>query len=82
MTTVLCHTQMMAQDKIVNPEISYAGSQRTMTIGGLAVNGIEGHRVKHLGSEGVTLTGAQHNASVLFTVQPFRDASVCHGHTT
>lgn len=43
MTTVLCHTQMMAQDKIVNPEISYAGSQRTMTIGGLAVNGIEGY---------------------------------------
>jgi len=34
---------MMAQDKIVNPEISYAGSQRTMTIGGLAVNGIEGY---------------------------------------
>lgn len=43
MTTVLCYTQMMAQDKIVNPEISYAGSQRTMTIGGLAVNGIEGY---------------------------------------
>ena len=43
MTTFLCHTQMMAQDKIVNPEISYAGSQRTMTIGGLAVNGIEGY---------------------------------------
>ena len=43
MSTILCHTQMMAQDKIVNPEISYAGSQRTVTIGGIAVNGIEGY---------------------------------------
>lgn len=32
-----------AQDVIVNPEISYAGTPRTCTIGGLAVKGVEGY---------------------------------------
>ena len=32
-----------AQDKIVNPDISYAGTPRTCTIGGLAVEGVEGY---------------------------------------
>ena len=32
-----------AQDKIVNPEISYAGTPRTCEIGGIAVEGVEGY---------------------------------------
>lgn len=33
----------MAQGKIVNPDISYAGTPRTCIIGGIAVSGIEGY---------------------------------------
>ena len=33
----------IAQDKIVNPDISYAGTPRTCTIGGIAVSGVEGY---------------------------------------
>ncbi|GAA6529796.1 outer membrane protein assembly factor [Segatella asaccharophila] len=32
-----------AQDKIVNPDISYAGTPRTVTIGGISVSGVEGY---------------------------------------
>ena len=32
-----------AQDKIVNPDISYAGTPRTREIGGIAVEGVEGY---------------------------------------
>ena len=32
-----------AQDKIVNPDISYAGTPRHLEIGGLAVKGVEGY---------------------------------------
>ena len=32
-----------AQDKIVHPDISYAGTPRTCIIGGLAVEGVEGY---------------------------------------
>ena len=32
-----------AQDKIVNPDISYAGTPRTLTIGGINVSGVEGY---------------------------------------
>lgn len=34
---------MRAQDKIVYPEISYAGAPRTVTIAGLNVSGVEGY---------------------------------------
>ena len=34
---------VVAQDKIVNPDISYAGTPRTCEIGGLAVEGVEGY---------------------------------------
>ena len=34
---------LMAQEKIVSPDISYAGTPRTCTIGGLAVKGVEGY---------------------------------------
>ena len=41
---MLCTAMTMkAQDVIVNPEISYAGTPRTCTIGGLAVKGVEGY---------------------------------------
>ena len=33
----------MAQDKIINPDISYAGTPRTLEIGGIAVEGVEGY---------------------------------------
>ena len=32
-----------AQDVIVNPEISYAGTPRTCIVGGLSVKGVEGY---------------------------------------
>ena len=32
-----------AQEKIVNPDISYAGIPRTYTVGGIAVSGVEGY---------------------------------------
>ena len=32
-----------AQDKVVNPDISYAGTPRTVTVGGIAVSGAEGY---------------------------------------
>lgn len=32
-----------AQDKIVHPDINYAGSPRVLTIGGIAVSGIDGY---------------------------------------
>ena len=41
---------VVAQEKIVNPDISYAGSPRTCVLGGLAVSGVEGY-------EDYTLTG-------------------------
>ena len=34
---------MVAQDVIVNPDISYAGTPRQLEIGGLAVKGVEGY---------------------------------------
>ena len=33
----------LAQDKIINPDISYAGTPRTCEIGGIAVEGVEGY---------------------------------------
>ena len=33
----------VAQEKIVNPEISYAGTPRSGVIGGIAVSGVEGY---------------------------------------
>lgn len=32
-----------AQDKIVYPDISYAGTPRTVTIGGITVSGVDGY---------------------------------------
>lgn len=41
--TCCATVETTAQDKIVNPDISYAGTPRTCTIGGLAVKGVEGY---------------------------------------
>ena len=41
--TLACNINIKAQDKIVNPDISYAGSPRTLTIGGINVSGIDGY---------------------------------------
>ena len=35
--------QLKAQDVIVNPDISYAGTPRTCEIGGISVKGVEGY---------------------------------------
>ena len=47
LSIVICHLSFSvyatAQEKIVNPDISYAGTPRTCTIGGLAVEGVEGY---------------------------------------
>ena len=39
----LSFSHVVAQDVIVNPDISYAGTPRLCTIGGLAVEGVEGY---------------------------------------
>lgn len=46
MTLLLCSGswhKTRAQELIVNPEISYAGTPRSCTIGGIAVKGVEGY---------------------------------------
>ena len=39
----LSFSHVVAQDKIVNPDISYAGTPRNCEIGGIAVEGVEGY---------------------------------------
>ena len=34
---------LTAQDKIINPDISYTGTPRNCEIGGIAVEGVEGY---------------------------------------
>ena len=41
--TLLFCNSMTAQEKIVNPDISYAGTARSGVIGGIAVSGVEGY---------------------------------------
>ena len=36
-------TGVQAQDKIINPDISYAGTERDVVVGGIAVSGVEGY---------------------------------------
>ena len=38
---VMACLQVTAQDKIVNPDISYAGNPRNLVIGGINVSGVE-----------------------------------------
>ena len=40
---VVLATSMQAQEKIINPDISYAGIPRSYTIGGIAVSGVDGY---------------------------------------
>ena len=40
---IVCCIMAKAQDKIVYPDISYAGMPRSYTIGGIAVSGVEGY---------------------------------------
>ena len=40
---LICTTAVKGQDKIVYPDISYAGTSRTLTIGGLNVSGADGY---------------------------------------
>ncbi len=43
LAAMLCTVAANAQEKIVNPEISYAGMPRECVIGGIAVSGVEGY---------------------------------------
>ena len=36
---IMASVQVMAQDKIVHPDILYAGTPRTLTLGGINVSG-------------------------------------------
>ena len=42
-TTLSLGMEVSGQDKIVNPDITYAGTPRTCKIGGIAVSGVEGY---------------------------------------
>lgn len=42
-TTFIIASAAVAQEKIVNPDISYAGTPRMCEIGGIAVQGVEGY---------------------------------------
>ena len=42
-TALLWTATMQAQDKIVYPEITYAGTPRTVTIGGINVSGVDNY---------------------------------------
>ena len=43
LTVIVCAISVQAQEKIVNPDISYAGIPRTLTVGGISVSGVEGY---------------------------------------
>ena len=53
---LLCCVGMTAQDKVTYPDISYAGTQRTLTLAGLNVSGAEGYEDYMLtGISGLTI---------------------------
>ena len=53
---LICGLAAQAQDKIVHPDISYAGTPRTVTIAGLTVTGAEGYEDYMLtGISGLTI---------------------------
>ena len=43
MSTLVFSVNMNAQDKIVHPDINYAGTPKSYSIGGISVTGIEGY---------------------------------------
>ena len=43
LVALLCSVGVQAQDKIEYPEVTYAGTPRTVTIGGINVTGVEGY---------------------------------------
>lgn len=43
LASLLFSVGAVAQEKIVNPEISYAGTPRSGVLGGIAVSGVEGY---------------------------------------
>ncbi len=42
-TVMACAISAYGQEKIVNPDISYAGIPRTLKVGGIAVSGVDGY---------------------------------------
>ena len=43
LVAIFCTSAAVAQDKIVYPDVSYAGTSRTLTVGGLNVSGADGY---------------------------------------
>lgn len=42
-TAITCGVTVHAQDKIIHPDINYAGTPRIVVIGGIAVSGVQGY---------------------------------------
>lgn len=42
-TAITCGVTVHAQDKIIHPDINYAGTPRTVVVGGIAVSGVQGY---------------------------------------
>lgn len=42
-TAITCGVTVHAQDKVIHPDINYAGTPRTVVIGGIAVSGVQGY---------------------------------------
>ena len=43
LAVITCAWSIQAQEIIVNPDISYAGIPRSLTVGGIAVSGVDGY---------------------------------------
>lgn len=42
-TAITCGVTVHAQDKVIHPDINYAGTPRTVVVGGIAVSGVQGY---------------------------------------
>ena len=59
LVALLCGVGVQAQDKIEYPEVTYAGTPRTVTIGGINVTGVEGYEHYVLAAISGLTVGAQ-----------------------
>lgn len=42
-TAITCGVTVHAQDKVIHPDINYAGTPRTVVVGGISVSGVQGY---------------------------------------
>ena len=57
-----------AQDKIINPDISYAGTPRTCEIAGIAVEGVEGYEDYDECSNYCTIVLTSHASKIILKI--------------